>query len=90
MVLLMVLGGLLLFSFILTTGGAMAYLAFRLIQHLQIQGRSGITEWALKTKQRFTSVNPIGNGDSDPSGVFLAHGAHGKVKNEDGSPHRGS
>ncbi|KAG1835440.1 hypothetical protein EV424DRAFT_856 [Suillus variegatus] len=87
-VLLLVLGGLLLFSFIVTTFGAMAYLTFRLIQHLQIYGRFGIAEWAQKTKQHFTSVSmkPEGSDDLDESGVLIAHEADDTVKCENLSP----
>ncbi|KAG2057980.1 hypothetical protein BDR06DRAFT_951085 [Suillus hirtellus] len=87
-VLLLVLGGLLLFSFIVTTFGAMAYLTFRLVQHLQIHGRFGIAEWAHKTKQHFTSVSvkPEGSDDLDESGVLVAHEANDTVKRENLSP----
>ncbi|KAG1859973.1 hypothetical protein C8R48DRAFT_253487 [Suillus tomentosus] len=87
-VLLLVLGGLLLFSFIVTTFGAMAYLTFRLVQHLQIHGRFGIAEWAQKTKQHFTSVSvkPEGSDDLDESGVLIAHEANDTVKRENLSP----
>ncbi|KAG1752106.1 hypothetical protein EDB19DRAFT_1671970 [Suillus lakei] len=87
-VLLLVLGGILLFSFVFTTFGAMAYLTFRLGQHLQAQGRFGIAEWAQETKQHFTSVSvkPEDNDDSDGSGVLVAHDASDKVKSEDRSP----
>jgi hypothetical protein len=87
-VLLLALGGLLLFSFIVTTFGAMAYLTFRLVQHLQAQGRFGIAEWAQETKQHFTSVSmkPEDNDDSDGSGVLVAHEANDKVKRENRSP----
>ncbi|KAG2134083.1 hypothetical protein DEU56DRAFT_913755 [Suillus clintonianus] len=88
--LLLVLGGLLLFSFVFTTFGVMAYLTFRLGQHLQLQGHFGIAEWAQETKQHFTfvSVKPEDNDDSDGSGVFVAREANDKVKSEDGSPSR--
>ncbi|KAG1903598.1 uncharacterized protein F5891DRAFT_1017193 [Suillus fuscotomentosus] len=87
-VLLLVLGGLLFFSFVVTTFGAMAYLTFRLVQHLQIHGRFGIAEWAQKTKQHFTSVSvkPEGSDDLDESGVLIAHEANDTVKRENLSP----
>ncbi|KAG1737460.1 uncharacterized protein EDB91DRAFT_1139851 [Suillus paluster] len=76
-VLLSILGGLLLFSFTLTSAGAMAYLTFRLGRHLQTRGRSGIAEWAHETRQHFTSVSVKSedNDDSD-SGVLVAPGVH--------------
>ncbi|KAG1802083.1 uncharacterized protein HD556DRAFT_1334803 [Suillus plorans] len=87
-VLLLVLGGLLLFSFVVTTFGAMAYLTFHLVQHLQIHERFGIAEWAQKTKQHFTSVSvkPEGSDDLDESGVLIAHEANDTVKRENLSP----
>lgn len=87
-VLLLALGGLLLFSFIVTTFGAMAYLTFRLGQHLQAQGRFGIAEWTQETKQHFTSVSvkPEDNDDSDGSGVLVAHETNDTVKRENRSP----
>jgi hypothetical protein len=87
-VLLLLLGGLLLFSFIVTTFGAMTYLTFRLCQHLQTQGRFGIAEWAQETKQHFASVSvkPEDNNDSDESGVLVAHETNDKVKRENRSP----
>ncbi|OAX38380.1 hypothetical protein K503DRAFT_800490 [Rhizopogon vinicolor AM-OR11-026] len=89
-VLLLALGVILLFSFVLTTAGAMAYLVFRLGQHLQTHGRSGITEWVQETRQHFTSAKPVvDNGDSDTFGVLVACGTNGKTKIEDGSPSRG-
>ncbi|KIK46056.1 hypothetical protein CY34DRAFT_800936 [Suillus luteus UH-Slu-Lm8-n1] len=86
--LLLALGGLLLFSFIITTLGAMAYLTFRVGQHLQTQGRFGIAEWAQETTQHFTSVSmkPEDNDDSDGSGVLIAHETNDKVKRENRSP----
>lgn len=88
-VLLLVLGGLLLFSFMVTTFGAMAYLTFRLGQHLQTQGRFGIAELAQETKQQFfsvVSVKPEDNDDSDGSGVLVAHETNDRVKRENRSP----
>jgi hypothetical protein len=64
----------------------MAYLTYRLAQHLQTQGRSGITEWAQETKRHFTSVKPTDNNDSDASGVLVAGETNGKAKIEDGPP----
>lgn len=75
-----------LFSFALTTGGAIAYLIYCLARHLQTQGRSGITEWAQETRQHFTSVKPTDNNDSDVSGVLVARETNGKAKIEDGPP----
>ncbi|KAG2366374.1 hypothetical protein BDR07DRAFT_1606924 [Suillus spraguei] len=87
-VLLLVLGGLLLLSFVVTTSSAMAYLTFRLGQHLQRQGRFGIVEWAQETTQHFTSVTvkPEDDDDSDGSGVLIAHEANDQVKRENSSP----
>ncbi|KAG1819306.1 uncharacterized protein BJ212DRAFT_1479409 [Suillus subaureus] len=87
-VLLLVLGGLLFFSFACTTFCAMAYLTFRLGQHLQTQGRFGIAGWAEETRQHFTSVSvkPEDNDDSDGSGVLIAHEANDQVKPENSSP----
>ncbi|KAG2159420.1 uncharacterized protein EDB93DRAFT_1245215 [Suillus bovinus] len=88
MVLLSVLGGLLLFSSVITTFGAMAYLTFCLVQHFQTHGRFRIAEWVQEAKQHFTSVSakPEDNDDSDGSGVLIAHEANGAVKRESRSP----
>lgn len=87
-VLLLVLGGLLLFSFVFATFVAMAYLTFRLGQHLQTQGRFGIVEWVQETKQHFASVSvkPEDNDGSDGSGVLVPHEANHEVKRENRSP----
>ncbi|KAG2108493.1 uncharacterized protein F5147DRAFT_695229 [Suillus discolor] len=87
-VLLLVLGGLLFFSFVVTTFGAMAYLTFCLVQHLQIHERFGIAEWAQKTKQHFTSISvkPEGSDDLDESGVLIAHEANDTDKRKNLSP----
>ncbi|KAG0698348.1 hypothetical protein DFH29DRAFT_105846 [Suillus ampliporus] len=81
-VLLLVLGGLLLFSVTFTSAGAMAYLTFRLGQHLQTRGRSGIAEWAQETKQHFAPVKSEDHDDSDSSGVLVAREANENVKIE--------
>lgn len=86
-VLLLALGGLLLFSFIVTTLGAMAYLAFCVGQHLQTQGRFGIAEWAQEARQPFASISvKPEDDDSDGSGVLVAHETNDKVKRENRSP----
>lgn len=86
-VLLLALGGLLLFSFIVTTLGAMAYLAFCIGQHLQTQGHFGIAEWAQEARQHFASISvKPEDDDSDGSGVLVAHETNDKVKRENRSP----
>jgi len=90
MVLLIVLGALLLFSFVLTAGGAMAYLAYRLIKHLHTHERSGIDKWVQEARQHFTSMKLADNDDSEISGVFIERETNSKIKNVDGSPHYSS
>ncbi|KAG2073924.1 hypothetical protein BDR04DRAFT_1094138 [Suillus decipiens] len=89
-VLLLVLGGLLLLSFAVTTFSAMAYLTFCLGQHLRTQGRFEIVEWAQETTQHLNSVSVKleDNDGSDGSGVLIAHEANDQVKRENCSPSR--
>lgn len=86
--LLLVLGGLLFFSFVCTTFCVMAYLTFRLGQHLQTQGHFELTGWAQEARQHFTSVSvkPEDNDDSDGSGVLISHEVNDQVKRENNSP----